>query len=98
VATTEGNARADAETAGGAALVGFVNRDDERSRLLVPDDAPAHVAIALGRRSSASLRRLGDATLGAAALPQIAQGRSHGKARTIAWIAHDDEFRLAIGH
>jgi hypothetical protein len=45
VATTEGNARAEAELPGGAALVGFVNRDDERSRLLVPDDAPAPVAI-----------------------------------------------------
>jgi NAD(P)-dependent dehydrogenase (short-subunit alcohol dehydrogenase family) len=33
-----------------AALVDFVNRDDERLRLLVGDDAPAHVAIALDRR------------------------------------------------
>jgi len=31
-------------------------------------------------------------------IPLVAQGRSHGKARTIAWTAHDDEFRLAIGH
>jgi hypothetical protein len=33
-----------------AALVDFVDRDDERLRLLVGDDAPAHVAIALDRR------------------------------------------------
>jgi NAD(P)-dependent dehydrogenase (short-subunit alcohol dehydrogenase family) len=40
---------ADPSTAA-AALVDFVDRDDERLRLLVGDDAPAHVAIALDRR------------------------------------------------
>jgi NAD(P)-dependent dehydrogenase (short-subunit alcohol dehydrogenase family) len=33
-----------------ATLVDFVERNDERLRLLVGDDAPAHVAIALDRR------------------------------------------------
>jgi hypothetical protein len=51
----------------GTARVGFVNRDDERSRLLVPDDAAAHVAIALERRSPGSYSG-GTRPLGAAAL------------------------------
>jgi NAD(P)-dependent dehydrogenase (short-subunit alcohol dehydrogenase family) len=33
-----------------AALMDFVDRDDDRLRLLVGDEAPAHVAIALDRR------------------------------------------------
>jgi NAD(P)-dependent dehydrogenase (short-subunit alcohol dehydrogenase family) len=47
-----GNAPADGAdpSQAAAALVDFVGRDDERLRLLVGDDAPAHVAIALERR------------------------------------------------
>jgi hypothetical protein len=33
-----------------AALLAHLDRDDERVRLLVGDDAPAHVALALDRR------------------------------------------------
>jgi NAD(P)-dependent dehydrogenase (short-subunit alcohol dehydrogenase family) len=47
-----GNAPADGADPGeaAAALMDFVDRDDDRLRLLMGDDAPAHVAIALDRR------------------------------------------------